>query len=210
MKKILTNIAILCTLFTASTSVLAVPTLDCESPSTNTCALPTGSTGAGEFRDNKYYGGLVWELDGSRGLKPDLIIGYRSLLVKSDDTVNGGDFSLRFRFDDGITFDSTRLVYVGGRRDVMGNAGIGYSNTYKSPLFNLAVQGEYARLGVDYLWVGRNELKFYFELNSLAKPDVASDGALSCASGTLVSATGNTTNPSKILDGQTCKTIVST
>ena len=178
--------ATLCALFMLSISALAQTTICSDFGPPRSCAAPTGGTGSSDVKDNKYYGGLVWELNGSHGFKPDLIVGYRSLLVKSDDTVNGGDFSLRFRFDGGITFDSTRLVYVGGRRDLMGNAGIGYSNTYKSPLFNVAVQGAYARLGADYLWVGRNELKFYFEVNSLAKPEAASDGGLRCASGILI------------------------
>lgn len=212
MKKILANITILCSFIAASNAALAVGG-NCEfvPQAAGNCVSPTGSTGAGEVRDNKYYGGLVWELDGTRGFKPDLIVGYRSLLVKSDNSVNGGDFSLRFRFDDGINFDSTRLVYVGGRRDLMGNAGIGYSNSYKSPLFNLAVQGAYTRLGADYLWASRNELKFYFEANSLAKPEAAGDGGLSCSSGTLTDLTAPSFvlfgDPNTLsLNGKTCYT----
>lgn len=120
--------------------------------------------------ENRAYAGLVWTLQEQMSWIPDLTVGFRSLRVKSSDSVNGGDISARIKFKDGITFDSTRLSYVGGERDVLGNIGIGYSVTNSSLLGTVAVQGAYSRLGTDYQF---NDNKFvpYLEVLTLDKPN---------------------------------------
>ena len=123
--------------------------------------------------ENRIYAGIVFDLDGSDGFVPDLVVGARSLHVKSSDSVEGADLSARVSFnkhDKGIMFDSARLVYVGGERDVMGNVGIGYSNTHSSFLGTVAVQGPYTRLGTDFEF-GKNKFEPYLEINTLDKPD---------------------------------------
>ena len=106
--------------------------------------------GSNTETENRAYAGLVWTLGEKASMTPDLSLGFRSLRVKSSNSVEGGDLSIRIKLDGGISFDSTRLSYVGGERDVMGNIGIGYSNTNSSLLGTAAVQGAYTRVGSDY------------------------------------------------------------
>ena len=119
--------------------------------------------------EDRVYAGLVWTLKEKPSYTPDLILGYRSLKVKSNDNVHGGDLSIRMKLEGGVSFDSTRLVYVGGERDLLGNIGVGYSNPNSTLLGTIAVQGSYARLGTDY---ELNKSKFvpYLELNTLDNP----------------------------------------
>lgn len=123
--------------------------------------------------ENRVYAGIVFDLDGSDGFIPDLIVGARTLHVKSNDNVKGADLSARISYgkhDKFISFDSARLVYVGGEREIMGNAGIGYSNTHSSLLGTIAIQGQNARIGTDYEFANK-KFEPYFELNSLDKPN---------------------------------------
>lgn len=120
--------------------------------------------------ENRAYAGLVWTLQEQMSLIPDLTIGFRSLRVKSSDNVNGGEISARIKLKDGISFDSTRLSYVGGERDVLGNIGVGYSAINSSFLGTLAIQGAYTRLGTDYQFNG-NKFVPYLELLTVDKPN---------------------------------------
>ena len=119
--------------------------------------------------DDRVYAGLVWTLKEKPSYTPDLILGYRSLKVKSNDNASGGDLSIRMKLEGGVSFDSTRLVYVGGERDLLGNIGVGYSNTNSTLLGTIAVQSSYARLGTDYE-LNKNKFVPYLELNTLDNP----------------------------------------
>jgi hypothetical protein len=133
-------------------------------------SAPTPSTFSDAKKtEDRVYAGLVWTLKEKPSYTPDLILGYRSLKVKSNDNVSGGDLSIRMKLEGGVSFDSTRLVYVGGERDLLGNIGVGYSNPNSTLLGTIAVQGSYARLGTDY---ELNKSKFvpYLELNTLDNP----------------------------------------
>ena len=120
--------------------------------------------------ENRAYAGLVWTLQEQMSLIPDLTIGFRSLRVKSSDSVNGGEITARIKLKDGISFDSTRLSYIGGERDILGNIGLGYSATNSSFLGTLAVQGAYTRLGTDYQFNG-NKFVPYVEVLTVDKPN---------------------------------------
>ena len=119
--------------------------------------------------DDRVYAGLVWTLKEKPSYTPDLILGYRSLKVKSNDNASGGDLSIRMKLEGGVSFDSTRLVYVGGERDLLGNIGVGYSNANSTLLGTIAVQSSYARLGTDYE-LNKNKFVPYLELNTLDNP----------------------------------------
>lgn len=140
--------------------------------SLNTFAgVPTVTTySSNTDTENRAYAGLVWTLQDKMSLMPDLTLGFRSLRVKSTDSVEGADLSARFKLKDGIAFDSTRLVYVGGERDVLGNIGVGYSNTNQSFLGTVAVQGPYSRLGTDFEFTNKKFVP-YLELLTLEKPN---------------------------------------
>ena len=123
--------------------------------------------------ENRIYAGIVFDLDGSDGFVPDLVVGVRSLHVKSNDNAQGADLSARASFgkhEKSVVFDSARLVYVGGERDVMGNIGIGYSNTHSSFIGTVAIQGPYTRIGVDYE-IQKKTFEPYLEVNTLPKED---------------------------------------
>jgi hypothetical protein len=121
--------------------------------------------------ENRVYAGIVFDLDGSDGFVPDVVLGFRSLHVNSSDSVDGADLSARISYgkhDKGIMFDSARLVYVGGERNVMGNIGIGYSNTHASFIGTAAIQGPYTRIGSDFEF-GKNKFEPFLEINTLDK-----------------------------------------
>ena len=119
--------------------------------------------------EHRVYAGLVWTLKEKLSLVPDATIGFRSVRVKSNDNVSGGDISARITFNNGIAFDSTRLSYVGGDRDILGNLGIGYSNTNSSILGTVAIQGPYSRIGSDFEFTNKKFVP-YLELLTLDKP----------------------------------------
>jgi len=89
------------------------------------CTAPSGSTSSSSRTDNKIYAGLVWTLNHQATYLPDLSFGFRSLKVNANNDVNGGDLNGRVSFNGGLSFDSFRLVYVGGNRDIQGNLGGG-------------------------------------------------------------------------------------
>jgi hypothetical protein len=120
--------------------------------------------------ENRVYAGLVWTLQEKMSLIPDLTLGFRSLRVKSSDSVEGADISARIKLKDGVAFDSTRLVYVGGERDILGNIGIGYSNTNSSLLGTVAIQGPYSRVGTDFEFTNKKFVP-YLEVLTLDKPN---------------------------------------
>ena len=132
-------------------------------------AAPPPTFSDAKKTEERVYAGLVWTLKEKPSYTPDLILGYRSLKVKSNDNVSGGDLSIRMKLEGGVSFDSTRLVYVGGERDLLGNIGVGYSNTNSTLLGTLAAQGSYARLGTDYE-LNKNKFVPYLELNTLGNP----------------------------------------
>ena len=138
-----------------------------------------GSSGGGSNTEteNRAYAGLVWTLGEKTSMMPDLSLGFRSLRVKSSNSVEGGDLSVRIKLDGGISFDSTRLSYVGGERDVMGNIGIGYSNTNSSLLGTAAVQGAYTRVGSDYEFANKKFVPYLEVLTADKANKVNSGGA---------------------------------
>lgn len=150
--------------------------------SCNNCMAPSGSSGSGSKTDNNVYIGLVWTLNHQISYLPDLSVGFRSLKINSNNDVNGGDLSGRIRFNEGPSFDSIRLVYVGGNREIQGNLGGGYSFKQKSLLAVAAVESAYIKVGSDFI---NNEKSFvpYVTLNSLLKPRTVKGGSLTCPSG---------------------------
>lgn len=135
--------------------------------------------------ENRLYAGLVFNFDSNNGFIPDFVVGARSLHIDSSNDIAGADLSARISYskhNKSFIFDSTRLVYVGGERDVMGNIGIGYSNTDSSLLGTIAIQAPYSRIGTDYEF-GKNKFKPYLEINSLDKPNKPQE---TCPSGSLL------------------------
>ena len=130
----------------------------------------TSAGGSQTNTENRAFFGLVWALQKNMSLTPDLNFGFRSLRVKSNDNVNGGEVSVRFKLKDGFSFDSTRLSFVGGERDLLANLGIGFSATNSSFLLTGAIQGPYVRFGSDYDLLLK-KLSPYIEAVTLDKPN---------------------------------------
>jgi hypothetical protein len=144
--------------------------IDTSMAISNYCEAPTsGNGGSAKNTENRIYSGFIWELFGDQGLIPQFIIGVRSLQDKDTDHVEGADASFRIKYQDKLSVDSLRLSYVGGKRDIMGNLGAGYSFSQSSWLATVAIQGSYVRLSTDYL-VSDSKFRYYAELNTLNKP----------------------------------------
>lgn len=170
------------------------------------CAAPLAS--GGNHTENRAYAGLVWTLGGQTGLVPSVVVGARSLAVRDNDSVSGGDVSVRLNVFGGFGVDSLRLVYVGGSRDVQGNIGGGYSFVGAGVLATAAIEGPYVRVGADYA-INSGRITPYAEINSLKKPESGGDGAMSCpASYRLVNASAIGAPASQTVNGQTCSRIV--
>lgn len=171
------------------------------------CEAPIGS-GAAKQTTTRWYTGLVWDLGGIQGMKPDVVVGIRSLTVNDIDSVHGSDMNLRFKLTgSAFSLDSARVAYVGGTTQLLANAGLGYSFTNASPFVTAAVQPGYFRLGTDYLFAARR-FKFFGEINTLEKPEKVGTGELSCANApkilTDVGSVGGTVPDNAIVNGQTC------
>lgn len=155
------------------------------------CVAPSGSgVGASKRRDNQLYAGLSWSFDKKPSKMPDFVVGLRSVTVSSSDKVQGADFSLRLRYAGDISADSIRLSYVGGKRDMLANIGVGYSMSEKSPLLTGAIQGSYLRVGTDFA-VGVNKFSPYMDAISLKAPKAVATSQSSCSSGTLATVVSN-------------------
>ena len=159
MKKFITMISFAALGTIASQSALANPAPSC-----------VNTYSASNRTDNRVYAGLSWQLNGSNGFVPDIVFGARSLNVNSDNGVSGADLNLRFRIKKDVSLDSVRLSYVGGSRNLLGNAGFGYSFTNNGLFGTAAVQSAYSRLGADYLF-GNQEITPYLEGNTLYSPN---------------------------------------
>ena len=115
-----------------------------------------------EKTETRAYAGLVWSLGQDFKKIPELTLGVSALRqevskrtvdsskFRPSESIEGGmDFSLRFNFDKGITFDSARLLYLDGDRDFLANIGVGYSFSGNRPFGILGVQRPYWRIGMD-------------------------------------------------------------
>lgn len=120
--------------------------------------------------ENRVFAGLVWTTQEKMSAIPDLTLGVRTLRIKSTDRMNGLEVGARFHLIQGVSLESTRLSFIAGERRVLGNIGVGYSVPHSSFLGNLAVQGDHARFGTDYLL---NSKKFvpFAELLTVKKPN---------------------------------------
>ncbi len=128
-----------------------------------------GVTSSNTDTQNRAYAGLIWTLKDRTSWIPDLTFGFRSLRVKSSDSVNGGDISARIKLSNGIAVDSVALSYVGGKRELLGNVGAGYSFTNTSILGTVGLQGAYTRIGTDFQFANKQFIP-YLELLTIDKP----------------------------------------
>lgn len=180
-------IFIFITLLSANAFAGGNPVCGDSSYSNYDCSAPTHAANA-QKRENRAYAGLVWTLKQEKSFIPDLTFGFRSLNVKSNDDVNGGDINGRISLSN-RTLDSVRLSYVGGKRDVMGNIGAGWSVSQDSLLATAAIEGAFLKAGSDYL-IDKNTFMPFMEVNSMDKPNKVQRG-YGCASGAVLTPTSD-------------------
>lgn len=205
MKRLLFLVASI--VFSGVTSAQGLPCLEFD----NVCATPSLG-GSSKEVSTRIYTGLSWELGGNQGMTPDFVLGVRSITVKNTDSVTGGDFSFKFKLkNSSVSLDSTRLAYVGGKRNSLVNVGLGYSNTHSTPISTLAVQGNYLRISTDYQFYHK-KFQFFGEINTLEKPTQVKSNQLNCSNGYVLTDANaesvfyGTYVPSdgSIVDGKTC------
>jgi hypothetical protein len=144
------------------------------------CVTPAGTSGGSGY-STEVYTGVQFVLGKGSAPTPRLVLGARRLHVDSDDKVYGADLSLRFGINKGVTFDSAAVSLVGGRRDVMANAGIGYSYSSESFLALGAIETAHLRAGAEYVFT-LSSPTFFVEVNTLKTPAAAGNGA-ACGEG---------------------------
>ena len=173
--------------FTSQFLYAGVSPMPIVTPGTSTPGVTSSNTDT----QNRAYAGLIWTLKDRTSWIPDLTFGFRSLRVKSSDSVNGGDISARIKLSDGIAIDSVALSYVGGKRELLGNVGAGYSFTNTSILGTIGLQGAYTRIGTDFQFANKQFIP-YLELLTIDKPSnvrktttpgTTGPSTLSCPSG---------------------------
>lgn len=192
-------LAFLILYFTSSFLYAGVAPTPIFTPGSSTPGVSSSNTDT----QNRAYAGLIWTLKDRTSWIPDLTLGFRSLRVKSSDSVNGGDLTARIKLSGGIAFDSVVLSYVGGNRDILGNIGAGYSLTNSSLLGTLAVQGPYTRIGTDYQ-INAGKFVPYLEVLTVDKPNnvrktttpgTSTPGSFSCPSPFVFDGTSCVFNP---------------
>lgn len=144
------------------------------------CVTPTGTTGGSSY-STEVYTGVQFMFGKGATPSPRLILGARRLHVGSDDKVYGADLSLRFGVNKGVSFDSAAISLVGGSRDVMANAGIGYSYASEGFMALGAIQTAHLRAGAEYVFT-LSSPTFFVELNTAKSPEAAGSG-VACGDG---------------------------
>jgi hypothetical protein len=110
--------------------------------------------------------GLQWNFSSSA---PELVLGARATSTKSSDRVNGVKFDIAIPLSEAKwTKPTVRVLGVVGNRDVLGEAGVGYSFAASSFVLAAGVQGPFVNAGVNYL-IG-SSLMPYIGVNSFNRP----------------------------------------
>jgi hypothetical protein len=167
------------------------------------CVAPNLSGSGEAVKTTRWYTGLVWQLGGSSGLKPDWVLGVRHTTTKNTDRVRGADAHIRIGIDQSLSIDSLRLSALGGKPSALGQIGVGYSFQHASPLATVGLQASHLRLSSDYLY-RPGQFQHFLELNTLDKPRKTGTGALSCANGELTEASAVNATGGQVGNGFTC------
>jgi len=118
--------------------------------------------------ENTPFAALQWNL-GDKSLKPDVVVGYRSVDVETDGDVDGWQGSISYK--PGAGFDKVKVEAVTGDEDVQASYGAGYSLQQKQAMLSAGVNGSHLTAGADYL-LGKHTLHPYLGITSLKEYDV--------------------------------------
>jgi len=128
----------------------------------------SASTWAYSVDENTPFAALQWTF-GAETVKPDVIIGYRSVDVDTDGDVSGWQGSVSYKPEHGI--DKIKVEGVSGDEDIQYTYGGGYSLQHHKALVSAGVNGSYLTGGADYIF-GHNKIEPYLGLTTLGGYDV--------------------------------------
>ena len=111
-----------------------------------TVVLCTANAVAGD--ESAPFAALQWTF-GSKKLKPDAVIGYRSVDVDTNGDVSGWQGSVSYK--PGRGFDKLKIEGVTGDENMQATYGGGYSFQKNQALLTGGVTGKHLTAGADYL-----------------------------------------------------------
>ena len=114
------------------------------------------------------FASLQWTF-GSETLKPDVVIGYRSVDVETDGDVSGWQGSVSYKPGHGL--DKVKVEGVTGDENMQATYGGGYSLQQKQALLTAGVNGKHIMAGADYL-ISHHTLQPYVGITTLNDYDV--------------------------------------
>jgi hypothetical protein len=167
-----------------------------------TCAmLLTTASNAWSFsvEENNGFAALQWTF-GEKSLKPDVIVGYRSVDVETDGDVSGWQASASYAPHEGI--DKLKVEGVTGDEDVQYTYGAGYSLQQRKALVTAGVTGNYLSAGADVVLGGhRKKLEAYFGVNTIGDYDVPNEPVNDANSATIVTSNAGSNADSNVVGG---------
>ena len=153
------------------------------------------NTLAFSVEENTPFAALQWTF-GAESIKPDVVIGYRSVEVDTSGDVSGWQGSLSYRPDRGV--DKLKLEGVTGSNDIQYTYGGGYSLQHGKPLVSGGVNAHYLTAGADYI-IGHHKIEPYVGLTTLSEYDVPAEPS-TASSGEYSDAAANTSNAQAEVD----------
>jgi len=148
--------------------------------------------------ENTPFAALQWTF-GAETIKPDVVIGYRSVDVESSGDVSGWQGSVSYRPGDGV--DKLKLEGVTGDEDIQYTYGGGYSLQHHQPLVSAGVNGSYLTAGADYI-IGEHKIEPYVGLTTLNGYDVPKEPVVQQP------AANNQSNPNTVVNINKSRTSV--
>lgn len=99
-------------------------------------------------REQKVVGGLEWTI--GKGYIPALVLGYRNVLIDSDEDVKGISTTLTYDFVKN-SFNKLKVSGIYGNEDLTGELSFGYSFISNNFLTGIATQASYVNINADYV-----------------------------------------------------------
>lgn len=116
--------------------------------------------------DNRLYVGINWNFGVRDGTTA--VLGYRTAKTRDSDRVHGVKAEMTYVLSGAPRgFGEVRVKALQGRRDALGELGLGYSLQSEAFLLNGGLQGPYVNAGTDYLF-GKGWMP-YVGINTLAR-----------------------------------------
>lgn len=123
--------------------------------------------------ENSPFAALQWTF-GSETMKPDVVIGYRSVDVETDGDVSGWQGSVSYKPNAGL--DKIKLEAIKGDENMQASVGGGYSLQQKQALVSAGVNGSHLTAGADYL-ISSHVVQPYVGVTTLGSYDVPAEPA---------------------------------